>query len=240
MKCQNCNAFFVRLPCPECSWKPEITETKTEKIETMVKPSELKGDSAVNPSQQVVEEEETLVKPSNRLKKENINKTGEELVKPSDYLKNKKEEKVKTAETLVKPSEYLKRHDQSNEESLVKPSELLGRTSTIKDVMSQDLGKEEERLLQPSKMGGMTYISKSTQPTQPAQVMKKTSTGGETLLRPSQLRGTSGRSSLQVKSLAKEDSISIKTIRSENEEFKSEVKDTLQEVISLLEKLMEQ
>lgn len=250
MKCQNCNAFFVRLPCPECGWGPEITSSETEKIETLVKPSELKGDSAVNPSQKAEEKEETLVKPSSLLEKEVENKSGETLVKPSEYLKKQEVivEEVEEEETLVKPSEYLKRREEEDqpvkekEERLVKPSEVLGRVTSRKDVQVQE-DERVEQLRRPSEMGGMTSGSISTKPAQLSREDNKiTERSGETLLRPSQLKGTSGRGMALEDEPTQKEAMRIdkKSFESDNEEFKSEVKDTLQEVITLLEKLMEQ
>ncbi len=58
MKCDNCGAFFVRYPCPSCDANENKTSENKDELEdnALVRPSELKGGSAVNPNYQVSED----------------------------------------------------------------------------------------------------------------------------------------------------------------------------------------
>ncbi|MDH5646958.1 MAG: hypothetical protein OEZ01_13170 [Candidatus Heimdallarchaeota archaeon] len=49
MICKSCRATFVRFPCPSCGANEEI-KVEEGLDESMVRPSELKGGSAVNPN----------------------------------------------------------------------------------------------------------------------------------------------------------------------------------------------
>lgn len=103
MICKECNAFFVRYPCPSCghektsdilltdsnSSRDQFTQTKSlEKVERLVRPSELRArtekelklrneqDRLIKPSQL---NPDTVIDPNDRLKEDDV----ESLVKPS-------------------------------------------------------------------------------------------------------------------------------------------------------------
>lgn len=100
MHCKNCRAYFVRFPCPECGQQEiEIAVKPTEsellaitiQEESLQKPSELKGGSAVNPIASTPEDP-SLLKPSEL--------NPEKLIDPTDPYNEKDK-----SETLMKPSE---------------------------------------------------------------------------------------------------------------------------------------
>ncbi|MCE7735891.1 MAG: hypothetical protein GPJ54_13500 [Candidatus Heimdallarchaeota archaeon] len=121
MHCKNCRAYFVRFPCPECGQQEvELPSKPTEsellaitiQEESLQKPSELKGGSAVNPITNTPDDP-SLVKPSEL--------NPEKLIDPNDPY-NEKE----NSETLMKPSELKGRS------SVNLSSELVRTTSKVK------------------------------------------------------------------------------------------------------------
>ncbi len=229
MKCENCNAVFVRSPCPDCGWEVK-KESSEQREEVMVKPSMLKGGSAVNPQkfQDEKEEEERLRKPSEMFKKE-VTDEAEHLVKPSQL-------KAKNEASMKKTDKEISSETDNNEESLRKPSEMF----------KKEVNDETEHLVKPSQIGDTINTRKIERKIEkPKPVIS--GDHGEKLLRPSELSGTSGRNKISHR-----DKVMVSTVKSglnsldkkishsEDTEFKSNVKDTLLEVISLLEKLIEE
>lgn len=100
MICRNCGAYFIRFPCPSC----KLTEQEDREIrlshekevrveiheEPLLKPSELKGNSAVTKLKEVEEIPENLVKPSEM--------SADKLVSAEDFLEDGEEK-------LVRPSQ---------------------------------------------------------------------------------------------------------------------------------------
>lgn len=240
MRCSKCGANFVRYPCPSCgAEKAEIEKIESYDEESLVKPSDLDGKSAVNPLFEF-EEPEKLVKPSELLKK-----------KPVVKIDDKKEEIIE--ESLVKPSEVIRQKEiaapdkETGEESLLKPSEVIRQKSEEKQEI-----KSPESLLKPSEV----LKEKNKQLPEPEKIAFDENT--ERLVRPSQLQGKAAIRQKPISTISTSDkmrqelsSITHHVERIENDvlkrreteksgEYKNRVKSTLEQVIGLLEKLVDQ
>jgi len=117
MKCKNCQTFYVRDPCPNCGHYSTDQDTKTQSTagqETeRVKPSKIHERETSGGRQVLLQEkkddEERLVRPSQRFKQEQEN---DEDLPSFQRFENQDE----TGEKLVSPSERLKKDQMDNED----------------------------------------------------------------------------------------------------------------------------
>lgn len=210
MICKNCGAFFVRYPCPSCGAKDE-TEIEVKGLdETVIRPSELKGRSSVNPKDQEIEIEEKMVKPS-ELK-------GRSAVNPDLVI-------------------------EEDPDRIVKPSELQGRSSVNPNYRIEEDIENKDTISKPSvsnvrnRRDTIRIGSLSTE--QEVVVKSRTTRGVQIKEKPESVKDEEITNELAKASQQKIRATEFKDKMETDEEYRTRVRETLMEVMSLLEKLVE-
>ncbi len=167
-------------------------------------------------------------------KDDKIEENHERLVKPSDLLRSKKN--ISDDERLLKPSEILKEKEVIKPpEQMIKPSELKGSSAVNPNFKVDETGK-----LLPSENVPIGSIKhKEVKNKKPDELVKPSELRG---LSPHQKEKISSRKQMQIvhKSMKKNGKkIMEQKPEESNEEYKERVRNTLMEVIGLLEKLVE-
>lgn len=163
MICRNCGAYFIRYPCPTCGLtEKEDVEMRMEAEtavqveiheEPLLKPSELRGNSAITKLKEVKEVQEILVKPSEMsldklVTSEDFRDVGEEkLVKPSE-LRGGSAVNPKILPKQVTPKVVITHANQNLTPMRESPSKIgqLNNTKLGKPVRRQGETEEEYKI----------------------------------------------------------------------------------------------